>query len=48
MHPDLQRWVSKRVGATVMEVASRQVPMLSQSDVVIDVIREAAAAVQKS
>jgi alpha/beta hydrolase family protein len=48
VHPDLQRWVSKRMGATVTEVASSQLPMLSQPDVVIDVIRKAAAAVQKS
>jgi pimeloyl-ACP methyl ester carboxylesterase len=48
VHPDLQRWVSKRMGATVTEVASSHVPMLSQPDVVIDVIRKAAAAVQKS
>jgi pimeloyl-ACP methyl ester carboxylesterase len=47
VHPDLQRWVSKRMGATVTEVASSHVPMLSQPDVVIDVIRKAAAAVQK-
>jgi pimeloyl-ACP methyl ester carboxylesterase len=48
VHPDLQRWVSKRMGATVTEVASSHVPMLSQPAVVIDVIRKAAAAVQKS
>src|SRR5437870_1529184 len=48
VHPDLQRWVSKRMGATVTEVASSHVPMLSQPDVVIGVIREAAAAVQKN
>jgi pimeloyl-ACP methyl ester carboxylesterase len=48
VHPDLQRWVSKRMGATVTEVESSHVPMLSQPDVVIDVIRKAAAAVQKS
>ncbi len=48
VHPDLQRRVSKRMGATVTEVASSHVPMLSQPDVVIDVIRKAAAAVQKS
>ncbi len=47
VHPDLQRWVSKRMGATVTEVASSHVPMLSQPAVVIDVIRKAAAAVQK-
>lgn len=47
VHPDLQRWVSKRMGATVTEVKSSHVPMLSQPDIVIDVIRKAAAAVQK-
>ena len=46
VHPDLQRWVSSRMGAKVTEVASSHVPMLSQPDVVIGVIREAAAAVQ--
>jgi pimeloyl-ACP methyl ester carboxylesterase len=47
VHPDLQRWVSKRMGATVTEVNSSHVPMLSQPDIVIDVIRKAAAAVQR-
>jgi pimeloyl-ACP methyl ester carboxylesterase len=46
VNPDLQRWVSKRMGAAVTEVASSHVPMLSQPDVVIDVVRKAAAAVQ--
>jgi hypothetical protein len=46
VHPDLQRWVSKRMGATVTEVASSHVPMLSQPAIVIDVIRKAAASVQ--
>jgi pimeloyl-ACP methyl ester carboxylesterase len=48
VHPDLQRWVSKRMGATVVEVESSHLPMLSKPDVVIDVIRKAAAAVQKN
>ncbi|HEY1679204.1 MAG TPA: alpha/beta hydrolase family protein [Candidatus Sulfotelmatobacter sp.] len=48
VHPDLQRWVSNRMGATVVEVESSHVPMLSKPDVVIEVIRKAAAAVQKS
>ena len=48
VHPDLQRWVSKRMGATVTEVASSHVPMLSQPDVVIEVIRSAAKAVQQN
>ena len=46
VHPDLQRWVSKRMGADVTEVASSHVPMVSQPDVVLEVIRKAAATVQ--
>ena len=46
VHPDLQRWVSKRMGATVTEVASSHVPMLSHPNVVINVIRKAVATVQ--
>ncbi|WP_426269392.1 alpha/beta fold hydrolase [Dyella kyungheensis] len=48
VHPDLQHFLAKRMGATVVEVESSHVPMLSKPDVVIDVIRKAAAAVQKS
>ena len=48
VHPDLQRWVSKRMGATVVEVESSHVPMLSKPDVLIEVIRTAATAVQKT
>jgi pimeloyl-ACP methyl ester carboxylesterase len=48
VHPDLQRWVSKRMGATVVEVESSHVPMLSKPDVVVDVIRKAAKAIQKN
>jgi pimeloyl-ACP methyl ester carboxylesterase len=46
VHPDLQRWVSKRMGATVTEVASSHVPMLSQPAIVIDVIRKAVDSVR--
>lgn len=46
MHPDLQRWVFRRMGATVTEVTSSHVPMLSQPDIVIDMIAKDAAAVQ--
>jgi pimeloyl-ACP methyl ester carboxylesterase len=46
VHPDLQRWVSTRMGATVVEVDCSHVPMLSQPDLVLDVIRKAAKAVQ--
>jgi pimeloyl-ACP methyl ester carboxylesterase len=47
VHPDLQRWVSKRMGATVVEVESSHVPMLSKPDLVINVIRKAAVAVME-
>src|SRR5882724_3896942 len=46
VHPDMERFVAKRMGAKVTEVASSHVPMLSHPDVVIDVIRTAATAVQ--
>jgi pimeloyl-ACP methyl ester carboxylesterase len=46
VHPDMQRFVAKRMGATTTEVASSHVPMLSHPDVVINVIRAAAKAAQ--
>lgn len=46
VHPELERFVAKRMGATTTEVESDHVPMLSHPKVVIDVIREAASAVQ--
>jgi pimeloyl-ACP methyl ester carboxylesterase len=46
VHPDLQRWVSKRMGATVTELESSHVPMLSKPDIVIEVVRTAAKAIQ--
>jgi pimeloyl-ACP methyl ester carboxylesterase len=48
VHPDLQRWVSTRMGATVTEVESSHVPMLSKPDIVIEVIRKAAKAIQEN
>jgi pimeloyl-ACP methyl ester carboxylesterase len=48
VHPELQRFVAKRMEATVVEVDSSHVPMLSQPAVVLDVIRKAANAVQKA
>jgi len=45
--PDMERFVAKRMGATTTEVASSHVVMLAHPDVVIDVIRAAASAVQK-
>jgi len=44
--PELQRFVAKRMRATVSEVDSSHVPMLSNPSVVVDVIRAAANAVQ--
>ncbi|MGF7036770.1 alpha/beta hydrolase [Mucilaginibacter lappiensis] len=46
VHPDLQRWVSKRMGATVTEIKSSHVPMLSNPQVVIDVICQAVSSCQ--
>jgi pimeloyl-ACP methyl ester carboxylesterase len=48
VHPDMERFVAKRMGAKATEVASSHVPMLSHPDVVINVIREAAKAVQEA
>jgi pimeloyl-ACP methyl ester carboxylesterase len=48
VHPDLERFLANRMGATTREIDSSHVPMLSHPDVVLDVIREAAAAVQAS
>ncbi len=48
VHPDLERFLAKRMKATTVEVSTSHVPMLSQPDLVIDVIRKAVAAVQKS
>ena len=48
VQPELQRFVAKRMGATVFEVESSHVPMLSNPGFVIDVIRAAAQTVQGS
>jgi len=45
VHPDLERFFAKRMGATTYEVESSHVPMLSRPKEVIDVIRTAASAV---
>ena len=47
VNPALQRAAAKRMGATTVEVDSSHVPMLSQPEVVIDVIKRAAVAVQE-
>jgi pimeloyl-ACP methyl ester carboxylesterase len=48
VQPVLQRFVAKRMGADATEVESSHVPMLSNPKLVLDVIRKAAHAVQKS
>jgi pimeloyl-ACP methyl ester carboxylesterase len=48
VHPELERFVAKRMGATTVEAASSHVPMLSDPALVLDVIRKAASAVQKA
>jgi len=45
VQPELQRFVAKRMGATIHDVESSHVPMLSNPGIVIDVIRTAANAV---
>jgi pimeloyl-ACP methyl ester carboxylesterase len=45
VHPDLERFVAKRMGAKTYEADSSHVPMLSNPRLVIDVIRAAANAV---
>jgi pimeloyl-ACP methyl ester carboxylesterase len=45
VHPDLERFLAKRMGATTVEVKSSHVPMLSHPRDVLDVIRKASAAV---
>jgi pimeloyl-ACP methyl ester carboxylesterase len=48
VHPELQRFVAKRMGATTYEVESSHVAMLSHPSLVLDVIRSAANAIQGS
>ena len=45
VHPDLERFFAKRMGATTYELDSSHVPMLSQPDRVLEVIRAAVKAV---
>jgi pimeloyl-ACP methyl ester carboxylesterase len=47
IQPDLERFVAKRMRATTFETESSHVPMLSQPDFVLDVIRKAAKAVME-
>jgi pimeloyl-ACP methyl ester carboxylesterase len=45
VHPELERFCAKRMGATTFEVNSSHVPMLSKPEFVLDVIRKAAKGV---
>ena len=45
VHPELERFAAKRMGATTYEVDSSHVPMLSQPGLVLDVIQAAASGV---
>jgi pimeloyl-ACP methyl ester carboxylesterase len=48
VHPDLERAMAKRMNATVYELDSSHVPMLSQPERVLEVIRAAAKGNQKT
>jgi len=48
VHPELERFCAKRMGASTYEVDSSHVPMLSKPKLVIDVIRSAASACASS
>ena len=47
VHPDLERFAAERMGATTYEFETSHVPMVSRPDLVLDVIRTAANAVQE-
>ena len=48
VHPDLERAMAKRMNATTYEFDSSHVPMLSQPERVLEVIRTAAGSVKTS
>jgi pimeloyl-ACP methyl ester carboxylesterase len=48
VHPDLQRFSAKRMGASIHAIDSSHVPMLSHPSFVVDVVRAAAKAVHGS
>ena len=47
VHPELERFVAKRMNAKITELASSHVPMLSQPQRVYEVIRDAAETVSE-
>jgi pimeloyl-ACP methyl ester carboxylesterase len=48
IQPELERFVARRMGATTVELRASHIPMLSQPQGVLDVIRNAAKEAQKS
>lgn len=48
VHPELQRFVSNRMKASTTELTASHVPMLSQPEAVLNVIRKAATSVAAS
>jgi pimeloyl-ACP methyl ester carboxylesterase len=48
VHPDLERFAAERMGADTTELQSSHVPMVSQPDAVVDVIRAAASKATES
>jgi pimeloyl-ACP methyl ester carboxylesterase len=46
VHPDLERFAAKRMGATTYEVDSSHVPMLSHPEAVLDAIRNLVTSLQ--
>jgi pimeloyl-ACP methyl ester carboxylesterase len=48
VNPDLERAAAQRMGATTYEFETSHVPMVSRTDLVLDVVRTAANAVQES
>lgn len=48
VHPELERFLAKRMKATTYEVESSHVPMLSNPKVVIEAVRTLAGAVQEA
>jgi len=48
VHPELQRFVAKRMDARTYEANSSHVPMLSHPEFVLDVIRDAATTIREN
>jgi hypothetical protein len=47
INTEQERFMAKRMGATIVEVDSSHVPMLSHPDVVVDLIKQASEASAK-